>query len=70
MKKAIDTQEVDKVLNAWNLETDRRTGAKLMTRTKNGIITAIRSDDGPIAYLALIVVVQEAQSAGPLCNIM
>jgi hypothetical protein len=34
------------VLDIKNLETDRRTRANLMTRTKNRILAAIRSNEG------------------------
>jgi hypothetical protein len=46
MKKTKNTQEADMVLDIKNLETDGRTGANLMTRTKNRIMAAIRSNEG------------------------
>jgi hypothetical protein len=46
MKKTKNTQEADMVLDVKNLETDGRIGANLMTRTKNRIIAAIRSNEG------------------------
>jgi hypothetical protein len=46
MKKTKNPQEADMVLDIKNLETDGRTGANLMTRTKNRILAAIRSNEG------------------------
>ena len=46
MKKTKNPQEADMVLDIQNLETDGRTGANLITRTKNRILAAIRSNEG------------------------
>jgi hypothetical protein len=46
MKKTKYTQEADMVLDIKNLKTDGRTGANLITRTKNRIMAAIRSNEG------------------------
>jgi len=46
MKKTKNAQEADMVLDIKNLETDGHTGANLITRTKNRIMAAIRSNEG------------------------
>jgi hypothetical protein len=46
MKKTKNTQEADMVLDIKNLKTDERIGANLITRTKNRIMAAIRSNEG------------------------
>jgi hypothetical protein len=46
MKKTKNKQEADMVLDIKNLETEGYTGTNLMTRTKNRILAAIRSNEG------------------------
>jgi hypothetical protein len=46
MKKAKSPLEIDMVIDIKNLDTEGHTGTNLMTRTKNRILAAIRSNDG------------------------
>ena len=46
MKKAKSPLETDMVIDIKNLDTEGYTGTNLMTRTKNRILAAIRSNDG------------------------
>jgi hypothetical protein len=46
MKKTKNTQEADMVIDIRNLRMGGRIGANLITRTKNRIMAAIRSNEG------------------------